>query len=116
MPEAQRGFETAQLRARHWAIADRAGAVEHVRGEGVVGRHPLLREDGWREDRCDERGRVRPGPERRGTFSYQSMTDSSGSSFEGEIILVPGSITRPTGPEFAVTVARFPLSTDGIVF
>ena len=30
-------------------------------------------------------------------------------SFEGEICMVPGSISAPTGEEFRITVGRFPL-------
>ena len=37
LDEAQRGFATAQLHTRHWAITDHTGHVDHVRGEGVVG-------------------------------------------------------------------------------
>jgi hypothetical protein len=33
-------------------------------------------------------------------------------SFGGELSFVPGSLAEPTGEEFNVTVARFPLS-DG---
>jgi len=33
-------------------------------------------------------------------------------SFGGELSFVPGSLAEPSGEEFSVTVARFPLS-DG---
>jgi ApaG protein len=33
---------TAQLRTRHWIITDGRGAVEEVRGDGVVGEQPRL--------------------------------------------------------------------------
>ena len=33
---------TAQLRTRHWIITDARGAVEEVRGDGVVGEQPRL--------------------------------------------------------------------------
>jgi ApaG protein len=33
---------TAQLRTRHWIITDARGAVEEVRGDGVVGEQPKL--------------------------------------------------------------------------
>lgn len=36
------GSETAQLRSRHWIITDADGAVQEVRGEGVVGAQPVL--------------------------------------------------------------------------
>jgi ApaG protein len=32
----------AQLRTRHWIITDARGAIEEVRGEGVVGEQPRL--------------------------------------------------------------------------
>jgi ApaG protein len=37
------GDDTAQLVSRHWVITDAAGAVEEVRGPGVVGHQPVLR-------------------------------------------------------------------------
>ena len=36
------GAETAQLRTRHWIITDSRGAIEEVRGDGVVGEQPRL--------------------------------------------------------------------------
>ncbi len=36
------GEVTAQLIARHWIIRDAGGAVEEVKGLGVVGQQPLL--------------------------------------------------------------------------
>jgi ApaG protein len=38
------GAEPAQLRTRHWIITDGAGKVQEVRGPGVVGHQPLLRQ------------------------------------------------------------------------
>jgi len=40
---ANQGDTPAQLRSRHWIIADADGDVQEVRGEGVVGEQPLLR-------------------------------------------------------------------------
>ena len=37
------GTVTAQLKSRHWVITDANGAVQEVRGEGVVGAQPVLR-------------------------------------------------------------------------
>jgi len=37
------GSVAAQLISRHWIITDAAGAVQEVRGAGVVGAQPLLR-------------------------------------------------------------------------
>ncbi len=36
------GKRAAQLRTRHWVITDGRGAVEEVRGDGVVGEQPKL--------------------------------------------------------------------------
>ena len=36
------GNETVQLRTRHWIITDAIGRKEVVRGEGVVGKQPVL--------------------------------------------------------------------------
>jgi ApaG protein len=37
------GRETVQLLTRHWMITDSQGHVHEVRGEGVVGKQPVLR-------------------------------------------------------------------------
>lgn len=37
------GEAAAQLRSRHWIISDSNGAIQEVRGDGVVGEQPLLR-------------------------------------------------------------------------
>ena len=36
------GDLTVQLQSRHWIITDGDGKVEEVRGEGVVGKQPLI--------------------------------------------------------------------------
>ena len=36
------GHETVQLRTRHWIITDAGGHKEVVRGEGVIGKQPVL--------------------------------------------------------------------------
>jgi len=107
----QRGFVTAQLHTRHWVLRQSDGSAELVDGDGVVGRFPLLREGGWREDRqTDASGRIGAGEEEEGLFIYQSMSGRGGTiSFEGHIMFVPGSLRQPRGEEFAVAVARFPL-------
>lgn len=38
------GSETVQLKNRHWVITDANGHVEEVRGPGVVGNQPVLRQ------------------------------------------------------------------------
>ena len=36
------GAEQVQLRSRHWRIIDGRGALQEVRGAGVVGKQPVL--------------------------------------------------------------------------
>ena len=36
------GTETVQLRTRHWIITDGTGHKEVIRGEGVIGKQPVL--------------------------------------------------------------------------
>ncbi|XOV84226.1 MAG: Co2+/Mg2+ efflux protein ApaG [bacterium] len=36
------GSQQVQLMSRHWIITDASGEVEEVRGEGVVGKQPVL--------------------------------------------------------------------------
>jgi ApaG protein len=36
------GHETVQLRTRHWIITDATGRKQVVRGEGVIGKQPVL--------------------------------------------------------------------------
>lgn len=107
---AARGFETAQLNTRHWRLHQADGGVEPVDGPGVVGRFPLFREGGWREDAQNRSGRVARGEECTGHFVYQSQSGRGQTvGFEGEISMVPGSLKEPTGPEFRIAVARFPI-------
>lgn len=37
------GNETVQLLTRHWRITDSAGNLQEVRGDGVVGKQPVLK-------------------------------------------------------------------------
>lgn len=47
LSSSERGFETCQLRSRHWKItANDTGEEEHVRGDGGTGLYPLLFGDG----------------------------------------------------------------------
>jgi ApaG protein len=39
---ANNGFETVQLKTRHWRITDAQGRVQEVKGAGVVGEEPML--------------------------------------------------------------------------
>lgn len=122
LTEQQRGFATCQLRSRHWVLSNDAGRNEEVTGDGVVGRYPVLRVGGYRNDRQSHRARMHTGvpaalidegDECEGVFVYQSMSGRGGMrSFGGELTFVPGTLRQPAGEEFNVTVARFPLS-DG---
>jgi ApaG protein len=40
---ANEGEYAAQLLSRHWIITDAHGREEHVQGDGVVGRQPVIR-------------------------------------------------------------------------
>jgi uncharacterized protein affecting Mg2+/Co2+ transport len=119
---AERGFETCQLLSRHWAITSPRGQVQHVRGEGVVGQFPLLREGAYR---ADQQTSAEFSPERLskpnwedGAFVYQSCSGRSemGSTFGGELTFVPGSLLEPTGPPFQVVVAPFSLDIPRVLF
>lgn len=37
------GAQTVQLLTRHWMITDSQGRMQEVRGEGVIGKQPVLR-------------------------------------------------------------------------
>ena len=121
MSAAERGFETAQLRGRHWILRDANGQEDHVHGDGVVGRYPLLREGGWRED--EQRGRsfspsnLSVGEEMEGIFIYQSMSGRGNNvSFGGELLLVPGDLRNPTGEEFALELPPFSLVVPEYIY
>ena len=76
-----------QLLNRHWEITDGNGAVEHVRGPGVVGKQPTLR----------------PGE----SFEYTSgcpLTTEFGF-MQGEFEMV----CSESGERFDANVAGFPL-------
>ena len=52
-----------------------------------------------------------------GKFAYQSMTEASEEgTLGGSIQFVPGSLANPTGQEFDVRVAPFPLGEERILF
>lgn len=118
---AARGFSDCQLRGRTWELHGPPGSEpRHAGGVGVVGRCPLLLGDGrWRDDALDGtvqpldgqlRGQVlgaavQPGSIQSGVFTYQSATDHMPtSSIVGRFTFVPGSLRRPNGEQFDVTV------------
>lgn len=86
---ANRGTVTAQLKSRHWIITDSFGAVQEVRGEGVVGAQPVLRpgEDFEYTSWC-----VIATPTGTMRGSYQMVT-RDGDRFDAEI--APFSLSPP---------------------
>lgn len=75
--------ETIQLLTRHWIITDSTGAVQEVRGEGVVGSQPVL-EPGERFSYTSGCPLTTPDGTMRGSYG---MVDSSETLFEVEIPL-----------------------------
>jgi ApaG protein len=75
------GPETVQLRTRHWIITDATGHRREVRGEGVIGKQPVLSPG----ERFEYTSGV-PLPTASGfmTGSYQ-MVSASGERFEIEV-------------------------------
>lgn len=84
------GSVAAQLISRHWIITDAAGAVQEVRGAGVVGAQPLLR-PGESHQYTSGTAIATPVGTMRG--SYQ-MVAEDGTRFDAEI------------PEFALSAPR----------
>ena len=86
------GGVPAQLLNRHWVITDATGAVEEVRGEGVIGEQPLLN----------------PGEE----FEYTSgtMLKTPVGTMQGEYTFVDDH-----GQNFEVPIPVFLLSAPNLV-
>jgi len=81
------GRETVQLVSRHWIITDANGAVEEVKGPGVVGQQPVLE----------------PG---------ESFTYTSGCPLSTSFGKMEGTyqMTSRSGEGFDVKIAPFTLS------
>jgi ApaG protein len=86
---ANQGPVTAELKSRHWIITDSFGAVQEVRGEGVVGAQPVLR-PGEEFEYTSWCVIATPTGTMRG--SYQMVT-RDGDRFDAEI--APFSLTPP---------------------
>ena len=86
------GSASAQLLSRHWVITDATGAVEEMRGEGVIGEQPLLN----------------PGEE----FEYTSgtMLKTPVGTMQGEYTFVDDH-----GQNFEVPIPVFLLSAPNLV-
>lgn len=81
------GTVTAQLVSRHWIITDLDGEVEEVKGEGVVGKQPVLE----------------PGA----SFDYNSFCQlkTAVGSMHGSYLMA-----TPQGTSFEATIAPFTLA------
>lgn len=111
------GGETVQLRTRHWIITDAWGRKQEVRGEGVVGKQPVLAPG----ERFEYTSGV-PLPTASGimTGRYQMVTES-GERFEIDIptfsLDIPDGITTgryqmvatEDGERFEIDVPAFSL-------
>jgi len=75
------GDEPVQLVSRHWIITDAVGAVEHVRGLGVVGEQPVL-EPGEAFEYSSGCPLTTPSGEMCGTYQ---MVTGEGEAFDVEI-------------------------------
>jgi ApaG protein len=83
------GTVTTQLKSRHWIITDANGAVQEVRGEGVVGAQPVLR-PGEEFEYTSWCVIATPMGSMRG--SYQMITND-GDRFDAEVAAFP--LNRP---------------------
>ena len=79
------GFETTQLRSRHWVITDGDGKVQEVRGDGVVGAQPIL---GPGQEFEYVSWCMLPTPHGSMRGSYQMVT-TDGDTFDAEIAPFP---------------------------
>ena len=78
---ANEGDEPVQLVSRHWIITDAVGAVEHVRGLGVVGEQPVL-EPGEMFEYSSGCPLTTPSGDMHGTYQ---MVTGEGDTFDVEI-------------------------------
>jgi ApaG protein len=84
--------ETVTLLARHWVITDGLGAVEHVRGPGVVGFQPTLRQG------------------QSFTYSSGAVLRTSQGTMHGEYLM-----ERADGSRFEAAIAPFGLVVEEAV-
>ncbi len=90
------GQHNCQLLSRHWIIRDGQGHEEHVVGDGVVGKQPLIRpgESYTYRSGCPL---ATPTGSMRGAFQ---MVDAKRRRFE---IKIPLFFLRPDCPRFSVS-------------
>ena len=82
------GFETVQLKRRHWKITDARGCLHEVEGEGVIGEQPVLS----------------PGE----SFDYTSGTPLSTPS---GIMMGSYQMETTSGEQFDVAIPAFSLDS-----
>ncbi len=86
------GDETVQLISRHWIITDGNGEIEEVKGEGVVGKQPIL-------------------------ASGESFQYTSGTQFKTPVGTMHGSytFTAADGTSFEAPIPRFTCSAKRVL-
>ncbi|KAI5082144.1 hypothetical protein GOP47_0001887 [Adiantum capillus-veneris] len=92
-------YNSCQLVSRHWIIREDGAFRNEVRGGGVIGQYPLLRRGG-----------------RTYTYASCSPLNEPNGSIEGAFTFVPGSLTKPEGPQFLAKVAEFPLEVPSFIY
>ncbi len=123
----ERGFETCQLHKRVWTIEMDDEAPSEVEGDGVIGYFPILKDGGWICDRTSDPhmqyevdGRTRGSSHfLEGEFRYQSCSQASrrmSGHFKGSLLMVPGTIKKPTGERFMATLAPFRLRVPEYIY
>ena len=80
-----RSAHTVQLMSRHWFITDGRGEVHEVRGEGVVGKQPVLR-PGESFNYTSGCPLTTPDGSMHG---FYAMQDENGTVFDVEVPLFP---------------------------
>ncbi|MDP3495931.1 MAG: Co2+/Mg2+ efflux protein ApaG [Hyphomonadaceae bacterium] len=78
-----RGKRTLQLMTRHWKITDSDGRMQEVKGEGVVGKQPVLR-PGASFEYTSGCPLTTPSGLMQGAYQFE---DEDGGAFEAKIPL-----------------------------
>jgi len=89
VPAQQRGFTEVQLQSRHWVLTDGNGQVREVRGRGVIGKHPVLCDEGFIDLPLSVEGG--DPPLQSGYFVYQSCSGfmaGGHGTFTGDLLFV----------------------------
>ena len=98
----QRGFGSCQLVSRHWKIYkddpdEDEPSIEEIRGNGVIGYYPLLREGGYMKyQSSSDDGTIVCLGDFNGCFTYQSCTPADArGKWKGTFNLAPKVCSRP---------------------